>query len=113
MSQERKIADTLTRVADLLARPNGWTTGVFCRNPGGESVERFDPTRSCFCVSGALREVTGTTDYLAWNAFDAYTVKKGYRHMAEWNDDPARTQDEVVAALRFVAKAYEKRANLK
>lgn len=99
----KTVADILTAAADLIAPEGGWTQGTFARDSEGKQTGWRDPEAACFCVSGAIARANGGL-WTAWNAFDAYCRKRGFRHMAEFNDEPRRTQAEVVAALRQAAE---------
>lgn len=92
-----QVAADLRAAADVLER-DGWTQGEY-EQPDG-----------CKCISGALRSVCGgidTTDtdrYLsAWYALRP-VIGRG---AINWNDEPGRTADEVIAALRTAADAAE------
>lgn len=95
--------EVLDRAADRVAA--GWTQGAFARTADGELTGWRMDNAVCFCVSGAIsRESQGT--WGAWNAFDAYTRQRGFRHMAEFNDAPGQTKARVVRALRTVANMH-------
>ena len=109
-TEKQNIARILNAAADLIEPQGAWTQGCFARHSNDNPVGPLEPEARCWCVSGAIQRASGATRWNAWNAFDAYTRKKGYRHMADFND--TATQGEVVQALRFVAKANEKMAAL-
>lgn len=101
----KTVADILTAAADLIERPGGWTQGVFARDANGCNAGWRQENAECFCVSGALSRVGGHPEFnLAWQAFNSWTMRRGFPHLAKWNDAPERTQAEVVAALRAAAK---------
>jgi hypothetical protein len=101
----KTVADILTAAADLIAKPGAWTQGTFARTENGKNTGWKEDDAECFCVAGAILRVGGAGHLnRAWNVFDDWTRSKGFRHLAGWNDDPKRTQEEVVAALRAVAE---------
>lgn len=98
------VADILTAAADLIEKPGAWTQGAFARTLDGGPAIWTDDDAACFCVAGAIERVGGTASRnRAWDFFNDWTVKRGFRHLANWNDAPERTQAEVVAALRAAA----------
>jgi hypothetical protein len=100
-----RTADILDLAADLIEPPGAWTQGAFARAADGASVVSTDPLAVCWCASGAISKVTGSISSEA-----VFVVREALRKhlpdfIARWNDDPARTQPEVVAMLREAAKA--------
>jgi hypothetical protein len=95
------LVEKLERAAVIVER--GWTQGTFARNEAGERVDMWTKEATCFCVSAALQKVDGRNRSDAWNRFDGYARKRGFRHMADFNDAPGRTQAEVAQALRQCA----------
>ena len=94
------VADVLTQAADLIER-DGWCQRAF-RGDNGEH-----------CASDALMRASGMApgDTGSWEQkamFDA-ACQYVYPHtggwgIPSWNDEPQRTQAEVVAALRAAAE---------
>lgn len=82
------IAKALSSAADLIEEW-GWCQG------------RFENESGNLCAVGAI----WTTRVRGTDHFDVeYTFKDALgMSVAEWNDAPERTQDEVVAKLREVA----------
>jgi hypothetical protein len=76
----------------------GWTQGVYARDADGNDIEDCDDTRdaACWCASGALHLSGGTFGSHARSALVAAIETSD---IAGWNDDPARTQEEVLAAF--------------
>jgi hypothetical protein len=97
------VGDVLNAAADLIEKPGAWTQGCFARDPKGKQTGWRMDNAACFCVSGAISRESGGS-WEAWYRFDGYTRQRGFRHMAEFNDAPGRTQSEVVAALRQAAQ---------
>ncbi len=96
--------EVLEAAADLLEKPGAWTQGCFARNAEGRKVDMWSLEASCFCVSAAIQKSEGPRRFGAWDRFDGYIRQRGFRHMAEFNDAPGRTQAEVVAALRQASR---------
>lgn len=97
----KTVADILAAAADLIDKPGAWTQDTFARDASGKRTGLDDPDATCFCVAGAILRIEGKS-YRAWNVFDAYTRKRGFRHMADFNDQGS--QFVVVAALRAAAE---------
>jgi hypothetical protein len=87
-----RILDALSAAADLLAQDNAWIQGEF-QNVRGE--------RRCFCIAGALAHVADIG--IDYDSLEPYAAAMGFPSpgdMIDFNDEPGRTQDEVVARLR-------------
>lgn len=99
------VADILTAAADLIEKPGAWTQGAFARDEHGCSTGWRSEDAKCFCVSGAITRAGDRPAGLnrAWQVFNDWTIKRGFSHLARFNDAPGRTQAEVVAALREAA----------
>lgn len=109
------VAEVLDGAANLLEKPGAWTQGAFSRNADGSADRDEDETSAsspvCWCALGALAEVSGV-DTLEPYAF-ALTAPKTPAYLelrdliggdvAYWNDEPGRTQAEVVGKLREAA----------
>lgn len=96
-----RVAEVLNKAADLIEPPFKWTQGHFARASNNCPIGPLEDNAVCWCVSGAIQKIEGRVSHEAWNAFDAYCRKRGFRHMADFND--TKTQAEVVAALRDAA----------
>lgn len=98
------VSEVLSRAADLLEKPGAWTQGCYARDEGGKPTDMWGDDPVCFCVSASIQKVEGRHRSSAWNRFDGYTRRRGFRHMADFNDHPGRTQAEVVSALRAASE---------
>ena len=96
--------DVWIRARELLAR--GWTQGVYARDDLGHSVNPRRGDARCFCTSGAAIRVR---EQLGFGGPVRLTVPGQYPSVIEWNDDPNRTQAEVLAAVD--ARIAELRSN--
>lgn len=89
----------------------GWTQYANARNDLGEEVSSKDPTATRWCVNGARN---AAAEHFMWLGADgalvvaskvdlgfrAYLTRTaGFRAPSLWNDEPERTQAEVIAAL--------------
>jgi len=83
-SEEIELGLILSAAADRIERV-GWCQGCFS-----------DDYR--LCAVGAIRE--SAPDGVYASALHFFQTKLGVSNATEWNDDPARTKDEVVRALR-------------
>ncbi len=101
------VAEVLDGAADLLEKPGAWTQYAFARGKSGREVT----TRKaavCFCALGAIDHVTGYDPGIEGcteaNCYLALAITgRRYGGIAKFNDDPRRTQAEVVAKLREAA----------
>lgn len=77
--------DTIPSQAADLLRTRGWTQGTFHDNQG-------------YCLHGAIRACTPQPG-------DAEIVRALARHQGfteDWNDDPSRTENEILTALELL-----------
>lgn len=95
------------QVARLLARRNGWAQHYFARvSPTGPPTEVHSPIAGCFCLMGAARKCYGRSTDASFEAIDSIQlaireVTGCMTPISSWQDDPKRTQREVVElALR-------------
>jgi hypothetical protein len=100
LCQARKQDQILSETIDKLKQARqkicqGWTQGCFARNTEGKPVSVIDPTATCFCFMGALpydfgymnKEIRKTLDF------------KEEDSLVEWNDNPIRTQKDVLQVI--------------
>lgn len=85
-----KTITTLTKARSLIAR--GWTQGSAAHDQHGNCVEPRDPRATCWCILGAIA-ATGAGDV---RADDALRQTIGEDALANWNDQPFRTQAHVL-----------------
>lgn len=83
-------AEVLRKAAEYL-ETHGWMQGDY-GVPGGPS-----------CLLGAMRKTTRATTPDYDIAYWAIRKSVGGRLPVEWNDQPGRTAEEVIAKLREVA----------
>jgi hypothetical protein len=96
----------LLGAAERLSKPGAWTQGAYGRDRNGHRVSCVSSRAIQWCALGAMLKETGTL-----------TPGRPYRAAVEalervlnspagstfWNDEPTRTQGEVVSALRAAA----------
>jgi hypothetical protein len=96
----------------LVAR--GWCRGADARNAAGAEVDPWDPAAVSWSLLGAIVAV------LEWEAQDrgempiedlaaalyALADLIDTNSLVDWNDDPARTQDNVTGVLSAAAERY-------
>ena len=103
----KTVADILTAAADLIEPEGRWVQGASCVNLEGERrVWSVSPDFKCLCALGALtvvQEMVWTDDSAVSPAGKVLRETVGGR-VDVWNDEPERTQSEVVAALRAAAE---------
>ena len=101
-------AEMYNKAADIIEK--GWTRKVAARNELGYSVHPTAGDATSWCLSGALTVVSRIAE-----GFDLYESNfiglirnLGLsEHATKWNDDPNRTQKDVVELLRETAKRTE------
>jgi len=100
--------ETLIKAAELIEE-HGWDRHTY-----------YDPDTDCYCVDGAIMAVTGHEPMIDGYRLSKTTQDLYDRDAAEqllmehlgistipalfrWNDDPDRTKEEVVSALKAAA----------
>lgn len=79
---------------ELLEKPGAWTRNALARNAAGEPVTPYGQGAVCWCVVGAVLKCYENTDF----ALQSLNERVGM--VVAWNNDPRRTQAEVVAVLK-------------
>ena len=101
------------RKAALLIK-KGFTKGMFARNANQETVSPTNSNACSFCAVGAIRSAAGlytVGPLLDYAEEELQRTKKhvtGY--LAEWNDKPERTKEDVITFLRNCAKRLKNKA---
>lgn len=105
-----KPSEILDKAADLIEPKGAWTQGWFGRDSGGREIHRVAKAK-CFCTIGAMLAAEGHDGFRRWPdrlASEYLHLAAGIHHIPNWNDYPARTQAEVVTALRQAAELARK-----
>lgn len=81
-----------------LLETSGWCQGAEARSFGGKAVSAEANVAASFCLVGAVIHTYGERAarpiiVKLWSVVRTFSP-------AEWNDDPSRTKEEVVALLR-------------
>jgi hypothetical protein len=78
----------------------GWTQGATARNKYGIETHHRSAEAVCWCAVGAIcaAYMVSLEDYSGM--VKAEEKIGSLESLADWNDDPARTQDEVVNLLK-------------
>jgi len=107
---ERKlsVAEVLSKAADLIEQ-TGLAKGALARDADGEVVTYDSEDAVCFCGLGAVSRIDRDQRVFdaAWDAANAICppTKPGEpAAFAHWQDNPIRTQEDVVAKLREAAR---------
>ena len=90
-----KTTELLTEARARIAR--GWTQGANARNAAGGVTLAWAEEAVCWDTMGAVacRDDDWTTAEPAWAALRA--AVGGETWVAEWNDAPGRTREDVLA----------------
>ena len=87
---------------ELLSDPAKWTRGVLARNSDGLPVVPSSASACQFCLVGALYHCYTPEQAMdIWTQIDEEFYEKNNEiGVGDWNDDPSRTHEEVVAFLK-------------
>lgn len=90
-------SEVLAKAADLIEPPGAWIQNSFARDVHGDPATPSGQHATCWCAVGAIRRL------VPWGGEWLQAVNylnKVVGTSSLFNDDPDRTQAEVVAALR-------------
>ena len=92
------------KTADILEK--GWTQEAMARDKYGTMVSSFNPNAVSFCLGGALTLVFRRYLGRGYKKLREYLEVPNSAHstLSAWNDDPKRTQEDVIELLRNAAK---------
>jgi hypothetical protein len=105
-----KASEVLRAVAEILEPADAWGQGGFWRDADGTVCWVKPESIKCRCLAGGIAEASGLSRFGDDSHFDALNFVErviGCASVPIWNDDPARTQPQVVAALRKAADLAE------
>ncbi len=95
------VLEGLKRAKELIER--GWTQNTLARATDGAPTATFAEDAVSFCISGACVRGAMEIGLPVWKldgAIEAALRKHGYhRRIANWNDQPKRTKEEVLALM--------------
>lgn len=103
---------------EILCNRKKWTKESFARTADGSSCSSIDPKAECFCLLGATyraKNDLGVAPEVSFGIVTGYYVQRaldsilGARDTTppEYNDDPARTYEEVMEVLDLAIKMCE------
>jgi len=107
---DRQAVQLLRNARDLVRR--GWTQHAEGRDAHGAAVEPCHPTATSWSLLGALvaavEELPDSGEELLLlrlaDALDSLALFVDSDSLADWNDDPRRTQGDVIAVLETAAE---------
>ena len=106
-----RAVELLRCASDLIRR--GWTQHAESRDAAGDAVDPWQPAATCWSLLGALvaalEEQTDNGNDLPLqelaDALDALALFVDSDSLADWNDDPRRTEVDVIRVLDAAAEA--------
>lgn len=105
MTEPQMTLDILKRARALLTPPGAWTQTAFARDRDGEPINADSEAAISWCSAGALEASKGgKTRWRAQNHLKSAISTSERSFVSEWsvltwNDNPDRTQKEVLAAF--------------
>lgn len=91
----RSVVDVLRQARERVA--SGWCQRWLAVDSRGHPIHYSDPNACEFCAMGAISVSGNKID--SYFAFDLLRTAIGNESIATWNDDPFRTQRQVVDAF--------------
>lgn len=112
--QETKRLDNESTVLDALRMgrgkvARGWTRGCLARDAEGKEVDPVSAQATCWCAIGAIDSVTGNENNASHGAVTVLDSALEGREIADFNDDPATTQADVLALFDRAIATLETR----
>jgi hypothetical protein len=98
--------DILTKAAELLeSSPTAWTQNHIARDEGGWPDKANSPNACSWCALGAIAKAQNLPDAPQANnpASMLLVLRLGVTSIANWNDAPERTREDVINGLRSAA----------
>lgn len=97
-----QLVDILRRGRERIATPDKWTKGAAARTSTGRRCMETSPRAVCWCMIGAINAELGG---LGWRAVEPAREALGVGYVPRFNDNPATTHADVLAAFdRAIAK---------
>ena len=90
---------TLIAARSLIARPDAWTKVFEARDHNNNSCRVFDDDACKYCMVGAIARASLGKRTWERDALQALRLAIGSESVPRFNDHPARTHDEVLAAF--------------
>ena len=117
MGASRHEVARILRDAATLLRTKGWTQGEIARDASGYAVDSDSPYAACYCSLGAIAaasksdpETIAAEEALALEIVDGNEERlTSSLVIQDWNDEPSRTVDGVVATFERAAARAEGR----
>lgn len=105
--------EVLLAAANLLEEKD-WTQKAYAKDSYGMSVSYSSENATCYCALGSMWRVAKiTAHYYAFKyipmpekSLHKYLVsikEPGFVSIAQWNDEPVRTKEDVINAMRNCA----------
>lgn len=96
--------DVLRAARERLTPDGAWTQGYGARDANGKPIDPKSPRAVCWCLIGALA-AAGAEEKQIFYAAQWLTTAGSWNTLPRWNDDPSRTQAEVLAAFDAAIEA--------
>lgn len=90
----------------------GWTQKTYATDKNGEqcSYRKSDNVAVCYCLSGAILRSGGLPGEAAYQAIYQVLPKQySYMGIVAWNDQPERTQEEVLDVVKKAIKGLKEK----
>lgn len=82
----------------------GWCQGVSARDNRGHSCSPISTSATQWCLIGALNAAYPEHNKYREKIVSKLILRITHLRFAEWNDNPKRTQAEVVAVLQAIGE---------
>lgn len=105
------IVDILRKARGLVVE-KGWTQGAAARDHGDRVVDTNDPAAVCYCAFGALLAASHLSGhdaacFIEGRLLPPNSMAGALRPIAQFNDTPGRTKEEILALFDRAIAAIE------
>lgn len=110
MSKPKTALQILIAARKLIARRGGWVKGTYAKTASGKTTDILSPDAAAFCSIGAIMKVgMGGPGSMYPHACNHLAVASGIFDIPAFNDKPATTKRQVLAAFDKAIKHARKR----
>ncbi|ARQ95282.1 hypothetical protein [Bradyrhizobium phage BDU-MI-1] len=98
--------EIIERCLLLFSKPGRWCQKTDARDRDGKRCKVFSKEARTFSIEGAIRRAAGEEDRGAYARLAKHIKAQVGKYPFDWNDQPGRTQKEVVRMFEDLADEF-------